>query len=114
MQESILTSIKKLLGITEEYAHFDTDIIMHINSVFMILMQLGIGPAEGFSITGDSEVWSDFLSDATWFESVKSYVYLKVKLIFDPPQSGTLLNAMEKQVSEFEWRCQEEQEFRNG
>lgn len=112
MQESILTSIKKLLGITEEYAHFDTDIIMHINSVFMILMQLGIGPAEGFSITGDSEVWSDFLSDATWFESVKSYVYLKVKLIFDPPQSGTLLNAMEKQVSEFEWRCQEEQDFR--
>ena len=114
MQESILTSIKKLLGITEDYTHFDTDIIMHINSVFMILMQLGIGPAEGFSITGDSEVWSDFLSDATWFESVKSYVYLKVKLIFDPPQSGTLLNAMEKQVSEFEWRCQEEQEFRNG
>jgi len=114
MNESILTSIKKLLGITEEYAHFDADIIMHINSVFMILMQLGIGPAKGFSITGDSEVWSDFLSDATWFESVKSYVYLKVKLIFDPPQSGTLLNAMEKQVSEFEWRCQEEQEFRNG
>lgn len=114
MQESILTSIKKLLGITEDYTHFDTDVIMHINSVFMILMQLGIGPAEGFSITGDSEVWSDFLSDATWFESVKSYVYLKVKLIFDPPQSGTLLNAMEKQVSEFEWRCQEEQDFRNG
>lgn len=112
MQESILTSIKKLLGITEDYTHFDTDVIMHINSVFMILMQLGIGPAEGFSITGDSEVWSDFLSDATWFESVKSYVYLKVKLIFDPPQSGTLLNAMEKQVSEFEWRCQEEQDFR--
>ena len=114
MQESILTSIKKLLGITEDYTHFDTDVIMHINSVFMILMQLGIGPAEGFSITGDSEVWSDFLSDATWFESVKSYVYLKVKLIFDPPQSGTLLNAIEKQVSEFEWRCQEEADFRNG
>ena len=112
MQESILTSIKKLLGITEEYAHFDTDIIMHINSVFMILMQLGIGPAEGFSISDDSAVWSDFLSDATWFESVKSYVYLKVKLIFDPPQSGTLLNAMEKQIGEFEWRCQEEQDFR--
>lgn len=112
MQESILTSIKKLLGITEDYQYFDTDIIMHINSVFMILMQLGIGPANGFSITGDSEVWSDFLSDATWFEGVKSYVYLKVKLIFDPPQSGTLLNAMEKQVSEFEWRCMEEADFR--
>ena len=114
MQESILTSIKKLLGITEEYTHFDADIIMHINSVFMILMQLGIGPANGFSISDDSAVWSDFLSDATWFELVKSYVYIKVKLIFDPPQSGTLVSAMEKQASEFEWRCQEEQDFRNG
>ena len=114
MQESILTSIKKLLGITEEYTHFDADIIMHINSVFMILMQYGIGPANGFSIAGDSEVWSDFLSDATWFESVKSYVSIKVKLVFDPPQSGTLISAMEKQASEFEWRCQEEQDFRNG
>ena len=114
MNESILTSIKKLLGITEEYTHFDADIIMHINSVFMILMQLGIGPANGFSISDDSAVWSDFLSDATWFELVKSYVYIKVKLIFDPPQSGTLVSAMEKQASEFEWRCQEEQDFRNG
>ena len=114
MQESILTSIKKLLGITEEYTHFDADIIMHINSVFMILMQLGIGSANGFSITGDSEVWSDFLSDVTWFESVKSYVYLKVKLIFDPPQSGTVIGSMEKLITEFEWRCQEEQDFRNG
>jgi len=114
MNESILTSIKKLLGITEEYKHFDADIIMHINSVFMILMQLGIGPAEGFSITGDSEVWSDFLSDATWLESVKSYVYLKVKLIFDPPQSGTVIGSIEKLIAEFEWRCQEEQDFRNG
>lgn len=114
MQESILTSIKKLLGITEEYTHFDADIIMHINSVFMILMQLGIGPANGFSISDDSAVWSDFLSDVTWFELVKSYVYIKVKLIFDPPQSGTLISAMENQASEFEWRCQEEQDFRNG
>lgn len=114
MQESILTSIKKLLGITEEYTHFDADIIMHINSVFMILMQLGIGPTDGFSISDDSAVWSDFLSDVTWFESVKSYVYLKVKLIFDPPQSGTVIGSMEKLITEFEWRCQEEQDFRNG
>lgn len=114
MQESILTSIKKLLGITSDYEHFDADIIMHINSVFMVLMQLGIGPADGFSITDDSAVWSDFLSDATWLEMVKSYVYLKVKLIFDPPQSGTVLGSIEKIISEFEWRCQEEQDFRNG
>ena len=114
MQESILTSIKKLLGITSDYEHFDADIIMHINSVFMILMQLGIGPADGFSISDDSAVWSDFLSDATWLEMVKSYVYLKVKLIFDPPQSGTVLGSIEKIISEFEWRCQEEKDFRNG
>lgn len=114
MQESILTSIKKLLGITSDYEHFDADIIMHINSVFMILMQLGIGPTEGFNITDASAVWGDFLSDTTWLEMVKSYVYLKVRLIFDPPQSGTLISAMEKQASEFEWRCQEEQDFRNG
>lgn len=114
MNESILTSIKKLLGITEEYTHFDADIIMHINSVFMILMQLGIGPTDGFSISDDSAVWSDFLSDATWLESVKSYVYLKVKLIFDPPQSGTVIGSIEKLIAEFEWRCQEEQDFRNG
>lgn len=114
MQESILTSIKKLLGITSDYEHFDADIIMHINSVFMILMQLGIGPTDGFSISDDSAVWSDFLSDATWLEHVKSYVYMKVKLIFDPPQSGTVIGSMEKLISEFEWRCQEEQDFRNG
>jgi len=114
MNESILTSIKKLLGITEEYTHFDADIIMHINSVFMILMQLGIGPTDGFSISDDSAVWSDFLSDATWLESVKSYVYLKVKLVFDPPQSGTVIGSIEKLIAEFEWRCQEEQDFRNG
>ena len=113
MQESILTSIKKLLGITEEYTHFDADIIMHINSVFMILMQLGIGPADGFSISDSDSVWSDFLSDTTWLESVKSYVYLKVKLVFDPPQSGTVIGSMEKLITEFEWRCQEEQDFRN-
>lgn len=114
MQESILTSIKKLLGITEEYKHFDADIIMHINSVFMILMQLGIGPADGFSISDDSSVWSDFLSDATWLEGVKSYVYLKVSLLFDPPQSGTLIGSREKLIEEFEYRCRVEQEFRNG
>jgi len=113
MQESILTSIKKLLGITADYQHFDTDIIMHINSVFMILMQLGLGPEDGFSISDDSATWSDFLVSATWLEAVKSYVYLRVRLLFDPPQNGTLMNAMEKQIDMFEWRCREEQEFRS-
>jgi hypothetical protein len=113
MQESILTSIKKLLGIAEDYKHFDADIIMHINSVFMILMQLGLGPKDGFSISDDSATWSDFIGDKKWLEAIKSYVYLRVRLLFDPPQNGTLMNAMEKQIAEFEWRCQEEKDFRN-
>lgn len=112
MQESILTSIKKLLGITADYKHFDTDIIMHINSVFMILMQFGLGPEDGFSISDDSATWSDFIVDKKWLEAVKSYVYLRVRLLFDPPQNGTLMNAMEKQIAEFEWRCMVEKDFR--
>lgn len=102
--ESILTSIKKLLGITEEYQHFDADLIMHINSVFSILTQLGVGPLEGFSIKDDSAVWSDFISDNKKIEMVKSYMHLKVKLLFDPPLSSAVIEAMNRQISEFEWR----------
>jgi len=104
MQESILTSIKKLLGITEEYAHFDDDIIMHINTVFMILMQLGVGPDNGFSITDDSAVWSDFLSSQKQLEAVKTYMYLRVKMMFDPPQSGTVTQSTENLIKELEFR----------
>lgn len=102
--ESILTSIKKLLGITEEYAHFDNDIIMHINSVFMTLNQLGIGPEEGFSITSDEATWTDFLGNTKNLEAVKTYVYLKVRMIFDPPASSYVLDAMKNQATELEWR----------
>ena len=82
--ESILTSIKKMLGITEEYEHFDSDLIMHINSVFMILIQLGVGPPSGFSIRDKTSIWKEFVSDETKFQLVKSYMHLKVKLLFDP------------------------------
>ena len=102
--ESILTSIKKLLGITEEYEHFDNDIIMHINSVFMILTQMGVGPSEGFIIEDDTSTWSDFVPDTIPIESVKSYVYLKVKLLFDPPASSSVTESMNRMISEFEWR----------
>lgn len=102
--ESILTSIKKMLGITEEYEHFDSDIIMHVNSVFMILTQLGVGPAEGFSIHGKEETWGDYLPDETRLELIKSYMYLKVKLLFDPPLGSAVIDAMNGQISEFEWR----------
>ena len=87
MDESILTSIKKLLGIPEDHEHFDVDIIMHINSVFMILTQLGIGPDDGFKITDKLTTWNEYLPDGANIESVKSYMYLKVRLLFDPPLS---------------------------
>ena len=102
--DSILTSIKKLLGITEDYEHFDTDIIMHINSVFSILTQLGVGPADGFSITGAGETWSDYIQDEKKLEMVKSYIYQKVRLLFDPPTSSALMEAANNAVAELEWR----------
>lgn len=102
--ESILTSIKKLLGITEDYEHFDADIIMHINSVFMILNQLGVGPEKGFSISDETATWNDYLPDATNLEAVKSYMHLKVKLLFDPPLSSSVMESMQHMISELEWR----------
>lgn len=102
--DSILTSVKKMLGIEPEYEHFDQDIIMHINSVLLILNQLGVGPSNPYLITGADETWNDFFVDSTPIELVKSYIYLKVRLIFDPPTTGVLHEAMERQVKEFEWR----------
>lgn len=104
MEESILNSVKKMLGISPDMKHFDLDIIFHINAVFMILMQLGIGPEEGFSIEDDGASWSDYLDDAKNLESVKSYVYLKTRMMFDPPSSSFVLTAMKEQASELEWR----------
>lgn len=102
--ESILTSIKKLLGIAEDYTHFDSDIIMHINSVLTILNQIGVGPPEGFMIEDDSAVWEDFISDSTKLQSVKTYVFLKVKLMFDPPLTSSVIEAMDRMIAELEWR----------
>ena len=102
--DSILTSVKKMLGITEDYEHFDADLIMHINSVFMILTQLGVGPSEGFSIKGKSDTWDNFISTGSNLEAVKSYVYLKVKLLFDPPLSSAVMESMNRMISELEWR----------
>lgn len=102
MTESILNSIKKLLGITAEYEHFDPDITMHINSVFVILNQLGVGPDTPFSITGDSETWDQFIDEAK-LNMVKSYMYLKVRLLFDPP-TGSVQDAIKNQIAELEWR----------
>lgn len=102
--DSILTSIKKLLGITEEDTNFDVDIIIHINSIFAVLNQLGVGPSECFSISGKFETWNDFISDSNKLEAVKTYVYLRVRLIFDPPQSSAMIEATKETVKELEWR----------
>jgi len=102
--ESILTSIKKMLGIIEEYEQFDADLIMHINSVFMILNQIGVGPSRGFSIKGEDEIWTDFIPDDSRLELVKSYMHLKVKLLFDPPLGSAVIEVMNRQIQEFEWR----------
>lgn len=103
--ESILTSIKKLLGIAEEYTHFDDDIIMHINSVFMTLNQLGVGPSEGFYIEDKSAEWIDFIEDTNRLQAVKTYMFLKVKLVFDPSSVGSsTLASYERQIQELEWR----------
>ena len=102
--ESILTSIKKLLGIAEDYEHFDQDIIMHINTVLAILTQLGVGPETGFSIADKSTKWNEFISNKLYYEPVKTYVYLKVKLLFDPPQSSIVLEATNRTISELEFR----------
>ncbi len=101
--ESILTSIKKLLGITEDYEQFDTDIIIHINSAFSVLTQLGVGPEAGFYIADSDAAWTDFVNDSR-LEMIKTYVYLKVKLVFDPPTSSGVIDAINRQISELEWR----------
>lgn len=102
--ESILISIKKLLGITEEDTDFDIDIIIHINSVFMILHQLGVGPKNGFSITGPDETWDAYITAPENLAAVKSYVYLKVRIIFDPPQTSATIQAINDTIKELEWR----------
>lgn len=117
---NILTSIKKLLGIAKEYQVYDADIIMHINSVFSILTQLGVGPADGFSIDDDDTLWTDFIPEKSKIEFVKSYVYFKVKLLFDPPLSSAVIECMNQQIKELEWRIlvtvdsSREEEIENG
>ena len=102
--DSILTSIKKMLGIVEEYEQFDQDIVIHINTVLTILSQLGVGPTNGFSIKDKTATWQDFVGDNPALESIKSYIYLKVRLIFDPPLSSVVTSSIEKMISELEWR----------
>jgi len=104
MDTSILNSTKKILGIAEDYTAFDDDIITHINTVFATLTQIGIGPPEGFEIEDAQEVWSDFIDEDPRFNSIRSYVFLKVRMLFDPPTTSYLIDSMERQILELEWR----------
>ena len=111
--DSILFSVKKMLGIDAEYNVFDPDIIMHINSVFFVLNQLGVGPPDGFRIADEGTKWDDYFSENTDVEAVKSYVYLKVKLLFDPPLNSAVIEAINRQIAELEWRLNVQVENRN-
>lgn len=102
--DSILISIKKLLGIEEDYMQFDPDIVIYINNAFVSLKQFGVGPRSGFNITGPDEEWDDFLSTGINVFAVKTFIYMKVRLVFDPPQNSYLVEAINLQIKEAEWR----------
>lgn len=105
MDESILSTIKKMLGLAADYEAFDQDIIVLINSAIMVLRQLGVGPQDGYAISDSSATWSEYLGeDEALLASVKTYIYLKTKVVFDPPSSSFVLDAMQKQIDEYEWR----------
>lgn len=110
MEQSILNSTKKILGIAADYTVFDLDIITHINTAFSTLTQLGVGPVGGFMIEDDSAEWADFIADDIQNNSVKSYVFLRVRQLFDPPSTSYLISAMEKQIQELEWRLNSHRE----
>lgn len=104
MEESILITVKKILGLAEDYTVFDLDIITHINSVFTTLTQLHVGPPGGFMIEDETAVWGDFIDPIENLNAVKTYVYLRVRLLFDPPSTAYLVTATQEQIKELEWR----------
>ena len=106
MNDSILNTIKQMLGVTQEQTDFDQDILVHINSVINILHQLG-AVKEWITIEGPTTTWSDLLSDINEYNMIRSYMYLKVRLLFDPPMNGTVISSMEKMINELEWRLAE-------
>lgn len=106
MDDSILNTIKKLIGMSESNTQFDIDVITGINTTLMILNRLGVGN-KGFKITGDSETWGDLFSDNDDLEAVKTYIHLKVKLLVDPPLSSTVMDCMKQMIAELEWRINE-------
>ena len=106
MNEQILTSVRHAIGLGEEHTYYDSDLILHINSTFDVLHQIGAGPTEGFAIEGELETWNDYFNrePARVINFVKTYMYISVKLLFDPPQNSFLVKSLEDKQKEYEWR----------
>jgi hypothetical protein len=104
VEQSILKSTKNILGLPDDYTVFDLQVLTHINTAFSTLTQLGVGPPEGFTIEDEDPEWTDFIGTDNQYHAVKSYVYLKVRSLFDPPQTSYLVDAMNAQMQELEWR----------
>ena len=104
MEESILKTIKQLIGCPDDFEQFDLDLIVHINSAFATLTHLGVGPKEGYRLTGADNAWSEFEDNAQKLSLIKDYVYIKTRLLFDPPTSGSLMDSLKEQLKEMEWR----------
>lgn len=111
--DSILESVKKMLGPGSDQTEFDSELLMNINGVFFELQQLGIGPEEGFSVYDDTEKWIDFTTDENVLNALKPYMYLKIKLIFDPPTSSSVLTSFENMINRFEWRLNVDSELKS-
>lgn len=103
MEESILITIKKKLGLSKDYEAFDTDVITNINSSLMRLCTLGVGPKTGFRITGAYETWDDFIGRRIDLEGIKDFIYMKARIVFDPPSSAAALQALKEEVKELEF-----------
>ena len=104
MEESILKTIKQLIGCPDDFEQFDSDLIVHINSAFATLTQLGVGPKEGYRITGVDNVWNEFEDDPQKLSLIKDYVYIKTRLLFDPPTTGSLMDSLKEELKEMKWR----------
>lgn len=119
-ESSILNQVKKVIGFDEDYVAFDADLIIFINSAISTLTQLGVGPTEGFQIEGSNEQWSEFVGEDVMYNMVRTYIYLRVRLLFDPPQTSYAIESLKKQVDEIEWRLEiyanlpQKEEIQNG
>lgn len=110
IKDSILDGTKKALGLEPDYDAFDSDIVMHINTTFFTLSQLGVGPENGYSIEDNTTLWTHFLGTNKNLNAVKTYIYLRVRLLFDPPATSFAIEAVTKQIQELEWRLNIEAE----